>query len=39
MAHSDVGTTYNRCGKIVPGDAIVAARQLDAYIAKHKSAG
>ena len=39
LGHSDVRTTYNRYGKIVPGDAREAASQLDAYIAKHRNAG
>lgn len=31
LGHSDVRTTYNRYGKVVPGDLAPAAAQLDEY--------
>ena len=33
IGHSDIRTTYNRYGHLMPGDEREAARQLDAYLA------
>lgn len=38
IGHSDVRTTYNRYGHVVPEDLAPAAAQLDAYFARHKPA-
>ena len=32
IGHSDIRTTYNRCGHPMPGDEREAAQQLDAYL-------
>ena len=32
IGHSDIRTTYNRYGHLMPGDEAEAARQLDAYL-------
>ena len=32
IGHSDIRTTYNRYGHLIPGDEIEATRQLDAYL-------
>lgn len=34
LGHSDVRTTYNRYGKVVPEDLGPAAAQLDDYFAR-----
>ena len=32
IGHSDIRTTYNRYGHLMPGDEAEATRQLDAYL-------
>ena len=32
IGHSDIRTTYNRYGHLMPGDERQAAAQLDAYL-------
>lgn len=36
IGHSDVRTTYNRYGKLVPGDESVAVDQFDAYLKRER---
>jgi integrase len=37
VGHSDVRTTFNRYGKLVPGDEEAAVVQLDAYLARKRA--
>lgn len=34
IGHSDIRTTYNRYGHLMPGDELAAATMLDAYLGK-----
>ena len=38
IGHSDIRTTYNRCGHLMPGDERAAVRQLDEYLGTRESA-
>lgn len=38
IGHSDIRTTYNRYGHLMPGDEAAATRQLDAYLERGTTA-
>lgn len=39
IGHSDIRTTYNRYGHLMPGDEVQATEQIDAFFARAAKQG